>query len=163
MPIRAVSFLAFVALSVIPALTQTKPAAKADQNSIVITFKDGRQQTYSLADVAKIEFKTATAQAQAATRSERATLAGKWKVGTGAAMGTFYITLAADGTATKSMGSSRGTWEMVDAEAHISWDDGWHDVIRKTGNHYEKAAYAPGRPLTDSPSNVTSAVRTEPM
>jgi hypothetical protein len=162
MRIPAVGFLALAILTSIPALTQTtKPVRRSDQNAIVITFKDGHQQTFSLADVAKIEFKTAAVPA--ATRGERATLAGKWKVGTGAAMGSFYITLAADGTASKSMGSSRGTWEMVDAEAQISWDDGWHDVIRKNGNHYQKAAYAPGKPLTDAPSNVASAVRTEPM
>lgn len=162
MRIPRVSFLALAILTALPALTQaTKPAPKTDQNSIVITFKDGHQQTYSLADVAKIEFKTSAAQS--ASRGERATLAGKWKVGTGAGMGSFFITLASDGTASKSMGSSKGTWEMVDAEARISWDDGWHDVIRKAGNHYEKAAFAPGRPLTDSPSNVASAVRTEPM
>lgn len=139
----------------------SKVAPKSDQDAIVITFKDGHQQTFNLGDVSKIEFKTSSAQPT--SRIERATLAGKWKVGTGAGVGTFYITLATDGTASKSMGSSRGTWEMVGSEARISWDDGWHDVIRKAGNRYEKAAYAPGRPLTESPSNVANAVRTEPM
>jgi hypothetical protein len=158
----AIGILVLAIVSSVPAFPQTsKAASKSDQDAIVITFKDGHQQTYSLSEVSKIEFKTAATPT--ATRMERATLAGKWKVGTGANMGTFYITLATDGTATKSMGSSRGTWEMVGSEARISWDDGWHDVIRKTGNHYEKAAYAPGRSLNDSPSNVASAVRTEPM
>jgi len=158
----AIGILVLAIVSTVPAFTQTsKTAAKADQDAIVITFKDGHQQTFNLFDVSKIEFRTAPNQQ--ASRIDRATLAGKWRVGTGAGVGTFYITLAAEGTATKSMGSSRGTWEMVGSEARISWDDGWHDVIRKAGNHYEKAAYAPGRPLTDSPSNVASAVRTEPM
>jgi hypothetical protein len=158
----AIGILVLAIVSTVPAFTQTsKSSAKADQDAIVITFKDGHQQTFSLGDVAKIEFHTAASQP--VSRIDRATLAGKWKVGTGAGMGTFYITLAADGTATKSMGSSRGTWEMVGSEARISWDDGWHDVIRKTGSRYEKAAYAPGRPLTESPSNVASAERTEPM
>ena len=162
MRIPAIGILVLAIVSGVPAFTQTSKAApKSDQDAIVITFKDGHQQTFNLGDVSKIEFKTSSAQP--AGRIERATLAGKWKVGTGAGMGTFYITLAADGTASKSMGSSRGTWEMVGAEARISWDDGWHDVIRKAGNHYEKAAFAPGRSLTESPSNVASAVRTEPM
>lgn len=105
-----------------------------------------------------------TAQAsQSAQRSQRAVFAGEWKVGTGAGNSTFLITLASDGTATKSMGAGRGTWEVVGAEARISWDDGWHDVIRKAGNHYEKAAYAPGKSYTDAPSNITGATRTQPL
>lgn len=159
---RAVGVVVLALLTAVVATAQTsKPAPKADQNAIVITFKDGHQQSYSLADVAKIEFKGGTSQT--ATRSERATLAGKWKVGTGVAGGTFEITLAADGSATKSKGSDKGTWEMVDGEARIAWGDGWHDVIRKNGNHYEKVAFAPGQSFSDAPNNVTSAVRTETM
>ena len=159
----AIGILVLAIVSSVPAFPQTsKAASKSDQDAIVITFKDGHQQTYSLSEVSKIEFKTPATPT--ATRMERATLAGKWKVGTGGGMGgTFYITLATDGTASRSMGSERGTWEMVGSEARISWDDGWHDVIRKTGNRYEKAAYAPGRSLNESPSNVASAVRTETM
>src|SRR6516165_8913063 len=105
----AIGILVLAIVSSVPAFPQTsKAASKSDQDAIVITFKDGHQQTYSLSEVSKIEFKTAATPT--ATRMERATLAGKWKVGTGANMGTFYITLATDGTATKSMGSSRGTW-----------------------------------------------------
>jgi len=100
---------------------------------------------------------------QSAQRSERARFAGKWKVGTGVAHSTFDITLDSDGTATKSMGSEHGTWEVVGAEARISWDDGWHDVIRKAGNHFEKAAYAPGQSYSESPNNITNATRTQPM
>ena len=55
--------------------------------------------------------------------------------------GHFFITLDDDGTARKTLGASHGTWTLVDGEARISWDDGWHDVIRKVGGKHEKVAY----------------------
>ena len=100
---------------------------------------------------------------QSAQRSQRARFAGKWEVGTGMGNSTFYITLDSDGTATKSMGSGNGKWEVVGEEARISWEDGWHDVIRRAGNRYEKVAYAPGQSFNESPNNITSARRMEPM
>ena len=106
---------------------------------------------------------SSAAQTGQATRSQRAKWAGEWKVGITAGGGTFYITLSLDGTATKSMGALHGTWEVVGSEARISWNDGWHDVIRRAGNHFEKAAYAPGQNFSDAPNNITSATRTEPM
>jgi hypothetical protein len=144
-----------------PALGQTsKSGSRADQDAIVITFKDGHQQSFALSDVAKIEFKTPS---QIARSADRAVFAGRWKVGTGAGSSNFYITLEPDGTASKSMGKGHGRWVTVGDEARISWDDGWHDVIRRAGNHYEKAAYAPGKSFSDPPSNITSAENTEPL
>jgi hypothetical protein len=99
---------------------------------------------------------------KSATRSA-ATFVGEWRVGLGAGGQTFNITLEKDGKATKSHGSPNGHWTMFGDEARISWDDGWHDVIRKSGNHYEKAAYAPGKSFSDSPDNITAATRTEPL
>jgi hypothetical protein len=96
------------------------------------------------------------------TRSA-ASFLGKWEVGMGVAGQTFYITLEDDGKATKSIGSPNGKWAVYGEEARISWDDGWHDVIRKAGNRYEKAAYPPGKSFSDSPDNITSAKRTEPL
>jgi len=158
----ALRLFVLAVLVTIPLLAQNiKSQSQPDQNAIVITFKDGHQQTFDLGDVAKIEFKTSTSQAS--QRSERAVFAGKWKVGTGVGSGTFYITLASDGTATKTMGSAHGKWEVVGAEARISWDDGWHDVIRRAGNHYEKVAYESGRSFSDPPSNVTEATNTQPL
>jgi hypothetical protein len=159
---RNLGVLAVAILIGISAVAQTSKSAAppAGQNAIIITFKDGHQQSFALTDVAKIEFKTNTAQA---SRSDRALFTGEWKVGTGAGGDTFLLTLAADGTATKNIGSLRGTWEVVGNQAQITWDDGWRDVIRRSGGRWEKAAYAPGRALTDSPSNVTRAARTEPM
>ncbi|MGH9528862.1 MAG: hypothetical protein ACRD2S_02980, partial [Terriglobales bacterium] len=87
---------------------------------------------------------------------------GKWRVGDGGG-GTFLITLKRNGEANKSIGGTHGTWTAVDGEARITWDDGWHDVIRKAGNGYEKAAFEPGRTFSDSPSNVADAQNTEPI
>jgi hypothetical protein len=85
---------------------------------------------------------------------------GKWKVGQGPGAGDFYITLEANGEAHKTVGSDHGTWTVVDGEARISWDDGWHDAIRKVGTKHEKVAFEPGRSFSDDPTNVTDAVNT---
>jgi hypothetical protein len=82
-------------------------------------------------------------------------------VGYGAG-GTFYITLEPEGKAEKTLGSRDGTWTVVNGEARVSWQDGWHDVIRKVGNKYQKAAFSPGSSLNDEPSNVAQTEDTEP-
>jgi hypothetical protein len=92
-----------------------------------------------------------------------ASFVGRWEVGLGVGGQTFYITLEKDGKATKTHGAPNGKWTVYGDEARITWDDGWHDVIRKAGNHYEKAAYAPGKSFTDSPDNIADATRTEPL
>ena len=140
------------------AQTATKPAD--NQNSITIIFKDGRQRSFPLADIARIEF-SSPATAASAALSGRNRFLGKWRVGDGAGS-HFYITLTADGEAKKTLGASHGTWTVVNGEARISWDDGWRDVIRKAGDGFEKAAFEPGKSLTDDPSNVTDAKNTEP-
>jgi hypothetical protein len=137
----------------------SEPAARDKANSIVIYFKDGHQQSFPLADIARIEF---NAPAESSFRMERGHFIGEWKVGDGAG-GTFLITLRRDGTASKTLGSVHGTWTVVNGEARISWNDGWHDVIRRNGNKFQKAAYAPGRPYSKSPSNVAEAEPTEPI
>ena len=102
-------------------------------------------------------------QTSKSTPRSVASFAGKWEVGLSAGGGTFYITLEKDGKATKSHGSPDGKWTVYGDEARITWDDGWHDVIRKAGNHYEKAAYAPNKSFSDTPDNITEATRTEPL
>jgi hypothetical protein len=151
--------LGILAMAVPSVVLAQNVALPADRNAIVITFKDGRQQTFSLSEVARIEFKSA---AVAAPQIGRGNFPGKWRVGDGNG-GTFFITLDRDGTARKSIGASHGTWTVVDGEARISWDDGWHDIIRKVGNKYEKFAYEPNKSFSDQPSNVTDAVNTEPQ
>ena len=131
----------------------SKPAAENDDNSIVIIFKDGRQQSFHLSDIARIEF---NAPGKSAAIQGRGRFQGRWKAGDGVG-GTFIITLSPDGEATKSIGPSHGTWTVVNGEARISWEDGWHDVIRREGGRYHKVAFAPGKSFSDEPANVEDA------
>lgn len=137
-------------------------APKDSTNSIVITFKDGHQQTYSLSDIARIEFKSA---APAPADKSSGTLdvpgrhhfVGKWAVGDGNG-NTYYFTLEENGHAKNDVGSGgQGAWTYVDGEARVSWDNGWHDIIRKVGTKYQKFAYSPGKSFSDNPYNVTDA------
>jgi hypothetical protein len=121
----------------------------------VVVFKDGRQQNLRFADVARIEFSSFSKDSPIG----RNHFVGKWKVGQGNGA-YFFITLDSNGEAQKSLGASHGTWTVVDGEARISWDDGWHDVIRKVGTKHEKLAYEPGKTFSDDPANVTDATNT---
>jgi hypothetical protein len=123
-----------------------------------IVFKDGHQQNISAADLARIEFEYPAAGAAILGRAH---FVGKWEVGEGNGR-TFIITLEPGGEAKKSIGAAHGTWTLVDGEARISWDDGWHDAIRKVGTKHEKFAYEPGKSFGDTPSNVTAARNTQP-
>jgi hypothetical protein len=137
-------------------------ASAADEpNSIVIVFKDGHQQTISMADVARIEFR-GSGSGSSSSSFGRGRFLGKWRVGNGAG-GNFFITLEASGEASKTLGASHGTWTVLNGEARIAWDDGWHDAIRKVGDKYEKVAYSPGTTFDDKPANVADAVNTSPQ
>jgi hypothetical protein len=127
-------------------------------NPVVIVFKDGHKLTVTSADKARLEFESSSN----APIPSRAHFVGKWEVGQGNNGHNFYITLDEDGEARKSIGASHGTWTVVDGEARISWDDGWHDAIRKVGSKHEKVAFEPGKSFDDSPSNVTAARNTQP-
>jgi len=133
-------------------------SASEDQDKIVIIFKDGHQQSFRVADVARIEFNQPTRSTSAVSSAR---FQGRWKVGDGAG-GTFYITLKPEGKAEKTLGSRDGTWTVVNGEARVSWQDGWHDVIRKVGNKYQKVAFSPGSSLDAEPSNMAQAEYTEP-
>jgi hypothetical protein len=87
---------------------------------------------------------------------------GKWLVGEGNG-DSFYITLEENGEATKSIGTAHGTWVYMNGEARITWDDGWHDAIRKVGSKHEKFAYTPGKSFSVNPANVTEARNTSPQ
>ena len=149
--------LEIFALPLLAANPKTSPASTDDENSLVIVFKDGRQKTYAMSDIARIEFNTS--KTTAASKGQNRFL-GKWKVGDGSGS-TFFITLGPAGDARKSIGSNHGTWTIVDGEARISWDDGWHDALRKAGTRFEKAAFAPGKTFSDEPDNVTHAENTD--
>jgi len=155
-----------------------------DRNSIVIVYKDGHRQTLASAEVSRIDLKdpasivykdghrekvrAAIARIEfeesglTAIMPGRSHFIGKWEVGEGNGSGKFFITLDANGEARKTLGSPHGTWTLVDGQARISWDDGWHDVICKTASGHEKLAYEPGRSFDDAPTNVTEARNTQP-
>ena len=168
------------------AFSTTIPATHAaeDHGFLVIVYKDGHRQTLTTAQVERISLKAPAtivykdghrerisaeidriefaASAFASTTPSRSHYIGKWEVRQEANGPSFFITLEANGDATKTVGLPRGTWTLVDGEARISWDDGWHDVISKVGGRHEKRAYEPGKSFDDRPSNVTEARNTEP-
>lgn len=171
-------FLTIVSVSV--ALGQNSKSANSPQ-SLVLILKSGQQRSFSLADVSRIEFHPTRVvlknghdenfsdgeilRIEMNNSSTSGVLGlnhfvGKWKVGTGAVGSHFFITLQRDGQARKTIGASHGTWELVNGEARVTWDDGWHDAIRKVGGKHEKLAYEPGKSFDDKPSNVTEAENT---
>jgi hypothetical protein len=158
-----------ITMIALPAMAGAAPKSAAP-NAIVITFKDGHQQTFSLSEISKVEFKNATATAAAKSQSPTAApgvplrrrFVGKWTLEPGAANMPFYVTLEEDGTAKKSIGEVHGTWIYVNGEAHIAWDDGWRDVIKKVGTKFEKWAYSPGASMQDPPANTGTARNSNP-
>jgi len=174
--VSAVLLCAFIAVA-----ANASPAD--DHDSLVIVFKDGHRQSLAAAeissvdlkagsivykdghreklraDVERIEFVDASAKTNTPSRSH---FIGRWEVGEGNGNAKFFITLKEDGEARKSIGAPHGTWTLVDGEARITWDDGWHDAIRKVGTKHEKFAYEPGKSFSDDPSNVTEARNTQP-
>jgi len=156
---KGVSVLGMLVLGVPLVTPRPGPAPNGNQDSITIVFKDGHQQSFRLADIARIDFEPSVGSVRAAGRAH---FTGEWKVGVGDFTGsTFVITLEPDGQARKTLGSAHGIWTVVGGEAHINWDDGWHDAIRKVGNKYQKVAFSPGSSFSGTPSNVTDAVYTE--
>lgn len=137
-------------------------AAHASSNdtagTIVIVFKDGHRQSFSLADIARVEFAggASSASADSYRVPSRGRFIGKWECGDGRGS-NFYITLNEDGTAHRSIGDVNGRWEYLDGEARITWDDSRKDAIRKSGSQYFKFAYGEGKSFTDDPDNVAHA------
>ena len=167
--IRRIATLTLVlSISLVVLAADKAPVAQNGQGSLVIVFKDGHRQSIPMSDVSRIEFSPAQTSRAAQPTTSGARLpgfnhyVGKWEVGTGNGGTKFIIELRSDGTAEKSLGASHGTWTVVNGEAQISWDDGWHDAIRKVGSKHEKFAYEPGRSFSDQPSNVTEARATDP-
>jgi hypothetical protein len=155
--------------------------SSAKPETLTVVFKDGHQKTFSFGEVTRIEFKDNSMVVTRAGHEENIGVAqiaridftggkplsagrnhfvGKWEVGVGVGGGHFFITLDPDGQARKTLGASHGTWTVVNGEARISWDDGWHDIIRRVGAKHEKQAFEPGKSLDQKPSNVTEAKNT---
>ena len=184
--VKAVLLGIILVASAIGSLGQA--ASRDAQGSLIVVMKDGRRETIPVAKITKIEFKDIEfkdadivvfgdrgqksfrmsetqsfefdTSASMAFAHGRTYFVGKWRVGQGPGAGDFYITLEANGVAHKTLGADHGTWTVVDGEARIAWDDGWHDVIRKVGTKHEKIAFEPGKPLSKAPNNVTNAVNT---
>ncbi len=135
-----------------PVHAQKTQSSLEGPTSLVITFKDGHQQTFLMSEVARVEY----VGASDAILGQDYFL-GKWEVGDGSSSGTFQITLEANGEASKTLGASHGIWTIEGNEARISWDDGWHDAIRKVGSNNEKFAFEPGTTFSDKPNNVAAA------
>lgn len=181
--IRMIAVSAILLLIVSIVMPPKAIAVAADEHdSLVITYKDGHRQSFAKEQIARIDFKAPATliykdghreklageiehidfdESALGSAPGRSHFLGKWEVGQGNGGGRFFITLESNGDAKKSIGSRHGTWTLVDGEARISWDDGWHDVIRKVGNKHEKVAFEPGRSFNDSPSNITPARNTE--
>jgi hypothetical protein len=165
---RFLSGLPFVVLLVAVDGSQISaaPVSAGESSTVVIVFKDGHRQSIPASTISAMEFKSAAGVVTPIVIPEvvvpgRGRFLGKWVVGDGNGS-SFSITLEENGEATKSHGEAHGTWVYVDGEARVSWDDGWHDAIRKVGSKYEKFAYEPGKPFSDTPSNVTEANNTSP-
>ena len=151
-------------LAVTSVFAGAPPASKGGPATIVIVFKDGHRQSFNLSDISRVEF-PAAADVAAATGPVSSIFPrhflGKWEVGDGSG-NTFFITLYDDGDARKSIGDRHGKWIYADGEARITWDDGWHDAIRKVGSGYQKRAFGANKSFTDIPDNVTAAQNTMP-
>ena len=136
-------------------------SSKSGAGSIVIVFKDGHRQSFSLSDIERVEFPVAALAADESASNNsigppRGHYVGKWECGDGNG-DTFYINLKESGDAMRSIGDVHGRWVYVNGEAHVTWDDGAQDAIRKVGSRYQKSAYHQGKSFTDRPDNVTVA------
>lgn len=147
---------------------KTPPAAKGAPGTIVIIFKDGHRQVFNLADVARVELAgtteyTAGTESYDSSKPARGQFVGRWVVGEGnSSDSTFIITLKDDGNAMRSLHEVHGTWNYINGEAQIVWDDGAKDAIRKVGSRFQKYAYGGDKSFSDTPDNVTSAQNTTP-
>lgn len=151
-------------LSVCQAFAAAPSTPKGNSGAIVIVFKDGHRQTFNMADIDRIEFPgSATASADTQPYNPawppRGRYFGKWEAGDGNG-GTFTITLRESGEAFRSIGDVHGHWVYINGEAHISWNDGAMDALRKVGKRFEKSAYSAGKSFSDTPDNVTDAHNT---
>ena len=164
MIVAALSTLLLISAN--PSFAAGAAAAKSSSGTIVIVFKDGHRQSFNLADIERVEFPGgASASADTVPYNPswppRGSFFGKWQADDGNG-GTFTITLKENGEAFRSIGDVRGKWVYVNGEAHVTWDDGAQDAIRKVGNKFRKYAYAAGKSFTDRPDNEGEAHNTSP-
>lgn len=157
---RLAAFIFLASLLTVVAL-ESALAAPADQSNqsgtVTVILRDGHRQTFPLTSVDRIEL-TGSVPANLVhyPGPSRARFLGKWEVGEGNGE-NFTITLNDDGTAFRSLGDQRGSWQYVNGEAQIRWNDGSNDCIRKVGAWYKKFYYHEDQAFSGSPENVTNA------
>ncbi|HEX4007944.1 MAG TPA: hypothetical protein VHX60_17350 [Acidobacteriaceae bacterium] len=155
---RSIAVAAILLAALPAAFAAPRPAQPASAgNNVVIVFKDGHRQTISLGDIERLEFSGPVPVGLISIPGpSREHFFGQWQVGDGNGS-NFIITLRDDGTALRSIGHEHGTWEYVNGEAQVTWDDGWQDCIRKVGSWYKKYAYSQGKTFASDPDNVANA------
>ncbi len=149
----AVPVLGLSLIAVSFGVAQSASSSSDEVSLIVLVFKDGHRKSFLRSEVARIEFPGNPTTTSTAGQGR---FLGEWKVGD-CAGAYFTITLDRDGVAKKTIGAPHGTWLVVDGEARITWEDGNRDTIRKAGDTYEKAWYAPDRSYAESASCTASA------
>jgi hypothetical protein len=157
-----VLWLGFLGILLPLAAHSASPSPASEGQTLVIVLKNGKQQSFAMTEVARIEFQGSgnTAAAAPGDLPGRGHFLGKWALGTGNG-NDFYVTLEANGDASKSIGSvHHGTWTVVNGEAHITWDEGSYDAIRRVGSKWEKFWY-PDASFSGKPNNVTGAEHIE--
>lgn len=154
--VSAIAFVIAIAFALPGAFGQTDSKA----NTLVIVYKDGHRQSINLGSVQRLEFPGAVPAGLISTPGpSRARFLGKWEVGEGNG-DNFTITLREDGQALRTMNAidhEHGTWQYVNGEAQVTWDDGWQDCLRKVDTQFKKYAYSQGKTFHDEPDNVTNA------
>lgn len=153
--------LASLAVAAVAVVLLALPAAFAGQTggtgSVVIVFKDGHRQTVNVNEIERIEFPgPVPAGMLKVPGPSRGHFLGKWEVGEGNG-DNFTISLRDDGTALRSLGDTHGSWQYVNGEAQIRWEDGSNDCIRKVGAWYKKFWYDTDEAFSGTPKNVTNA------
>lgn len=158
----AIAAVAAGFLSVLPGALAVSHHDKGSVDTLVIVFKDGHRQTFSLADIARVEFPgVQKTEAENPNWPAHGQFVGRWVVGDGNG-DTFVITLKENGDAWRSLRDVHGHWAYIDGEARITWDDAAKDAIRKVDSKFQKYAYGAGKSFTDAPDNVTAATNTTP-
>ncbi len=85
--------------------------------------------------------------------------AGKWTA-TDADGTPYTIALDASGTAESGRGEGQqGFWIADAAGARIDWSDGWTDYFVRSGDAFERLAFAPGAPRDEKPQSTTPVTR----
>lgn len=77
--------------------------------------------------------------------------------------GPYKATLSLDGKASGTHGDAmkHGTWKEENGVLLIEWTTGWKTRISKVGDNYIKASFKPGSTISDSPTDISKAVKIE--